>query len=81
MRHIDREFPGEKILHVVMDNYGTHGHAVVKPGFVSILACHSLCSYQCSWLNLIERWFANSPTSASGADQSSASRKTNRRDQ
>src|SRR5438309_3083347 len=30
MRRIDREFPGEKPLHVVMDNYGTHGHADVK---------------------------------------------------
>ena len=29
IRHIDREFPDDKTLHVVMDNYGTHGHAVV----------------------------------------------------
>jgi transposase len=59
MRHIDREFPGEKTLHVVMDNYGSHGHAVVKawlakhPRFVIHYVPTS-----CSWLNLIERWFA-----------------------
>jgi transposase len=59
MRRIDREFPGEKTLHVVMDNYGTHGHAVVKawlakhPRFVIHYVPTS-----CSWLNLIERWFA-----------------------
>jgi transposase len=59
MRHIDREFSGEKTLHVVKDNYGTHGHAVVKawlakhPRFVIHYVPTS-----CSWLNLIERWFA-----------------------
>jgi len=59
MRRIDHEFSGEKTLHVVMDNYGTHGHAVVKawlakhPRFVIHYVPTS-----CSWLNLIERWFA-----------------------
>jgi len=59
MRHIDGEFPREKTLHVVMDNYGTYGHAVVKawlakhPRFV----IHYVPA-RCSWLNLIERWFA-----------------------
>src|SRR5450759_2068220 len=59
MRRIDREFAGEKTLHVVMDNYGTHGHAAVKawlmkhPRFIIHYVPTS-----CSWLNLIERWFA-----------------------
>lgn len=59
LRHIDREFPGKKTLHLVMDNYGTHGHAEVKawlrkhPRFVIHYVPTS-----CSWLNLIERWFA-----------------------
>jgi transposase len=26
LRRIDREFPGKTALHLVMDNYGTHGH-------------------------------------------------------
>src|SRR6202030_836911 len=59
LRRIDREFPDGKTLHVVMDNYGTHGTAEVKtwlrkhPRFVIHYVPTS-----CSWLNLIERWFA-----------------------
>ena len=30
LRRIDRKFPGKTILHLVMDNYGTHGHDNVK---------------------------------------------------
>lgn len=58
LRRIDREFPGKTDLHLVMDNYGTHGHADVKswldkhPRFVIHYVPTS-----CSWLNLIERWF------------------------
>ena len=58
MRRIDREFPGTTPLHV-MDNYGTHGTPEVKawlkrhPRFVVHYVPTS-----CSWLNLIERWFA-----------------------
>lgn len=59
LRCIDRNFPGKTVLHLVMDNYGTHGHANVKawldkhPRFV----IHYVPT-GCSWLNLIERWFA-----------------------
>ena len=59
LRRIDREFTGGKTLHVVMDNYGTHGTPEVKawlkkhPRFVIHYVPTS-----CSWLNLIERWFA-----------------------
>ena len=59
LRRIDGEFPAKTILHLVMDNYGTHGHANVKawldkhPRFVVHYVPTS-----CSWLNLIERWFA-----------------------
>ena len=59
LRRIDRKFPGKTALHLVMDNYGTHGHANVKawlekhPRFVIHYVPTS-----CSWLNLIERWFA-----------------------
>lgn len=59
LRRIDRSFPGKTILHLVMDNYGTHGH----PNVQAWLARHPrfLVHYvptSCSWLNLIERWFA-----------------------
>ena len=59
LRHIDRKFPGKTVLHLVMDNYGTHGHPNVQawlskhPRFV----VHTVPT-SCSWLNLIERWFA-----------------------
>jgi transposase len=59
LRRIDRKFPGETILHLVMDNYGTHGHANVKTWLDkhSRFVIHYVPT-SCSWLNLIERWFA-----------------------
>src|SRR6266851_5715910 len=59
LRRIDREFPGNTPLHLVIDNYGTHGTVEVKawlkkhPRFVVHYVPTS-----CSWLNLIEPWFA-----------------------
>jgi len=59
LRRIDREFSGKSPLHLVIDNYGTHRTAEVKawlnkhPRFVMHFVPTS-----CSWLNLIERWFA-----------------------
>jgi len=58
LKRLDGEFPPEKKLHLVMDNYGTHKHPNVKnwlqrhPRFVS----HFIPTSS-SWLNLIERWF------------------------
>jgi len=58
LRRINREFPGKKPLHLVMDNYGTHKEPHVKawlrkhPRFV----CHFVPTSS-SWLNLVERWF------------------------
>jgi len=58
MRRLDREFPVELTLHVVMDNYGTHKSPAVKawlakhPRFV----CHFIPTSS-SWLNMVERWF------------------------
>ena len=58
LRRINREFSGKKPLHLVMDNYGTHGTPEVKdwlnrhPRFkVHYVPTSS------SWLNLMERWF------------------------
>ncbi len=59
LRRIDREFSGQTPLHLVIDNYGTHSTAEVKawlqkhPRYVLHYVPTS-----CSWLNLIERWFA-----------------------
>ncbi len=59
LRRLNREFSGKTMLHLVMDNYGTHNTVEVKswlkahPRFVTHFVPTS-----CSWLNLIERWFA-----------------------
>jgi transposase len=59
LRRIDREFSGQTPLHLVIDNYGTHSTAEVKawlkkhPRYVLHYVPTS-----CSWLNLVERWFA-----------------------
>jgi transposase len=58
MRRLDREFPPDMALHMVMDNYGTHKTPAVKawlakhPRFV----CHFIPTSS-SWLNMVERWF------------------------
>jgi transposase len=58
LRRLEEEFPGDVLLHLVMDNYGTHKHprtvAWLKrhPRFISHFAPTSS-----SWLNLVERWF------------------------
>jgi transposase len=63
LRRLDQEFPGPVPLHLVMDNYGTHQHPKVRgwlqrhPRFVSHFVPTSS-----SWLNLIERWFAELTT-------------------
>ena len=59
LQRLDAEFPGKTTLHLILDNYGTHGHARVQrwlkrhPRFV----LHFIPTSS-SWLNLIERWFA-----------------------
>ena len=58
LRRLDREFPSDLQLHLVMDNYGTHNEPHVKawlkkhPRFV----CHFVPTSS-SWLNMVERWF------------------------
>jgi transposase len=58
LKRLDAEFPGEMILHLVLDNYGTHTHPRVQawlkrhPRF----HCHFVPTSS-SWLNLVERWF------------------------
>ena len=58
LRRLDREFPGDTPLHLIVDNYGTHKQARVKawlerhPRFTLHFTPTSS-----SWLNLVERWF------------------------
>ena len=59
LRRLDREFPGATPLHLVIDNYGTHGTPEVKAWLKKHrrFVMHYVPT-SCSWLNLIERWFA-----------------------
>jgi transposase len=58
LRQLDREFPRETPLHLIVDNYGTHKQPRVKawlekhPRFTLHFTPTSS-----SWLNLVERWF------------------------
>jgi transposase len=58
LRRLDAEFPESTALHLILDNYGTHGHEQVRrwlakhPRFV----LHFIPTSS-SWLNLVERWF------------------------
>jgi len=67
LRKLDAEFPGKVALHLILDNYGTHRHVRVQrwlkrhPRFVLHFIPTSL-----SWLNLIERWFAELDQKAVG---------------
>src|SRR5271154_1532267 len=58
LRRINREFPGKVPLHLVMDNYGTHGTPDVKDWLLRHprFKVHYVPTSS-SWLNLIERWF------------------------
>ena len=59
LRRLDREFPATTELHLILDNYGPHGHERVRrwlakhPRFV----LHFIPTSS-SWLKLVERWFA-----------------------
>lgn len=58
LRRLEREFPGEQELHLVLDNYGTHK----TPEVQAWLKKHKrfvqhFIPTSSSWLNLVERWF------------------------
>lgn len=59
LRRLDREFPQEIKLHLVMDNYGTHKEPSVQAWLAKHrrFVCHFIPTSS-SWLNLVERWFA-----------------------
>jgi transposase len=59
LRRIDREFASTKQdLHLIVDNYGTHTHPVVKQWLERHPRYHlHFTPTSSSWLNLIERWF------------------------
>ena len=58
LRRLDREFPGELELHLIVDNYRTHKHANVNAWLEKHPRFHlHFTPTSSSWLNLVERWF------------------------
>jgi hypothetical protein len=58
LRTVDREVPKGQDVHLILDNYGTHGHANVKTWLAKHPRFHlHFTPTSSSWLNLIERWF------------------------
>lgn len=58
MRQVERQTPEEFELHVILDNYGTHKHPVVRRWLKKNPRVHfHFTPTSSSWLNLVERWF------------------------
>jgi transposase len=58
LRTLDREFPPELDLHLILDNYQTHKHPNVNAWLAKHPRFHlHFIPTSSSWLNLIERWF------------------------
>jgi transposase len=63
LKEIDRKTPAELDLHLVLDNYATHKHAEVKEWLQGKPRIHlHFVPTSCSWLNLVERFFARITT-------------------
>jgi transposase len=59
LERIDRETPKRLTIHLILDNYGTHKHPAVQAWFVAHPRYHlHFTPTSASWLNLVERWFA-----------------------
>jgi transposase len=59
LRLPDREFPGKRELHLIMDNYGTHKTKLIQNWLAKRPRFHvHFTPTSASWLNLVERWFA-----------------------
>lgn len=59
LRQIDRYTPGGLDLHLILDNYRTHSHPQVEQWLEKHPRFHMhFTPTSSSWLNLIERWFA-----------------------
>jgi transposase len=59
LRQLDAEYPDPLELHLVLDNYGTHKHPRVQRWLAQRprIKLHFIPTSS-SWLNLVERWFA-----------------------
>jgi transposase len=58
LRKINREVSGNRDIHLILDNYGTHKHPNVKKWLAKHKRFHlHFTPTGSSWLNLVERWF------------------------
>jgi len=56
---IDRQTPRRQVIHLILDNYGTHKHPTVKTWLAEHPRFHfHFTPTGASWLNLVERFFA-----------------------
>jgi len=56
---IEHETPRGREIHLILDNYGTHKHPKVQQWFTDHPRYHlHFTPTGASWLNLVERWFA-----------------------
>jgi transposase len=57
---IEQATPRQRDIHMILDNYGTHTHPKVQAWFVTHPRYHlHFTPTGASWLNLVERWFAD----------------------
>lgn len=60
LKQLDRETPSDLELHLIVDNYATHKHAKVKAWLAYHPRFHiHFTPTGSSWLNLVERFFAD----------------------
>jgi transposase len=58
LRLIERQTPKEKEIHMILDNYGTHQHPMVKEWLGKHPRYHlHFTPTSASWLNQVETWF------------------------
>ena len=59
LQQLDRATPQRRELHLILDNYGTHKHPTVRAWLDAHPRFHlHFTPTGASWLNLVERWFA-----------------------
>ena len=59
LRRLDRAFPRELTLHLILDNYATHKHEAVRKWLAAHPRFHlHFTPTGASWLNLVESWFS-----------------------
>ena len=59
LQQLDRAVPTRRQIHLILDNYGTHTHPKVEEWFTAHPRYYRhFVPTSASWLNLVERWFA-----------------------